>query len=423
MQLYNTRSLRKEEFVPRDPPIRIYVCGITPYDTTHLGHAFTYSVFDILIRLLESQNLAVRYTQNVTDIDDDILRKAKQVNTDWQTLGNEWTVHFIEDMRALNVRPPDEYPRATEVIPRIIQLDRELIERELAYESHGNVYFDVDAFKGFGELSHIPRSEMLAVANERGNHPDDPFKRDPLDFVLWQHRAEGEPAWLSPWGEGRPGWHIECTAMVHQFLGPSIDIHGGGADLVFPHHESEIAQSEGATGIFPFARVWMHVGMVRSAGEKMSKSLGNLVMVRDLLKKYSADALRLYMASHHYRESWEYNLAHLDRCAGMAERWRVAAQGASKDPSGGIEPVRLAFHQALENDLDTPTAISVLDQLANKLLEEGYSPAEKAEAQSTLIELAGLLGMRLTLSGVEERVTAGWSRLEAKFQTPALGNK
>lgn len=416
MQLYNSRSQSKEEFNALDDHVRIYVCGITPYDTTHLGHAFTYCTFDVLVRFLEWQGRQVTYVQNVTDIDDDILRKAKQVGTDWYSLGNQWTAHYIDDMRALNVRPPDEYPRATQVIPEIVNFDRQLIERGVAYEAKGNVYFSVAAYKGFGDLSHLRRAEMLPIANERGNKPDAPGKRDPLDFVLWQAQAAGEPSWESPWGPGRPGWHIECTVMVNKFLGPSIDIHGGGADLIFPHHECEIAQSVSATGIFPFSRVWTHIAMVRNSGAKMSKSLGNLVMVSDLLQKYPPDSLRLYLASHHYRESWEYSVAQLDRCAGMAGRWRVAVEEALASPRQGLDSVRQAFREAMADDLDTPRAIAILDETANRILQGGYSEEDKRAAQSTLLELAGLLGLRLGLPGPEERVIAGWARIRSKFE-------
>jgi cysteinyl-tRNA synthetase len=415
MQLYNSKSLRKQDFIARDGQVSIYVCGITPYDTTHLGHAFTYATFDVLIRFLEWQNLTVRYTQNVTDIDDDILRKGKQVGKDWRTLGNEWTTHFIDDLCALNVRPPDAYPRATEVIPEIVETNQALIARGAAYESNGNVYFDVDAFPEFGALSHIPRPQMLSVANERGNHPDDPNKRDPLDFVLWQHQVGDEPAWPSPWGPGRPGWHIECTAMVTKFLGPTIDIHGGGADLIFPHHECEIAQSVSATGIFPLARNWMHIAMVRKDGEKMSKSLGNLVMVSDLLKTYSADAVRLYLTSSQYRTAWEYNADRLDAAAHKAEQWQAAAAGATIESPARIEPVRQAFRQALDDDLDTPQAVAVLDEVANRLLGGQYSSGEKAAAQATLLELAGVLGIRLGTS-IDARVVAGWQAHRRKFE-------
>ena len=276
MKLYNTLSKKVEIFLPRGDEVSIYVCGITPYDTTHLGHAFTYTSVDILIRYLESKDLSVRYAQNVTDIDDDILRKAKEVGEDWLAVGNRWTMHYIEDMQALNVRAPDFYPRATDAIPEIVEWVQNLLEAGVAYESGGNVYYDVNAWSDFGELSAIPRSEMLPIANERGNHPDDPAKYNPLDFVLWQAMAPGEPSWESPWGPGRPGWHIECSTLSTKYLGETIDIHSGGADLCFPHHECEIAQVEPVTSELPFVRYWMHTAMVYHDGDKMIKSLGNL---------------------------------------------------------------------------------------------------------------------------------------------------
>lgn len=416
MQLYTSRTQRKEEFTPRENQVRLYVCGITPYDTTHLGHAFTYTSFDTLIRYFEWQDIHVSYVQNVTDIDDDVLRRAKQVGKDWRALGDEWTVHFIDDMLALNVRPPDEYPRATEVISEIVEMDRELISRGAGYPSNGSVYFDVNAFKDFGQLSHIPRGEMLSIANERGNVPDDPNKRDPLDFVLWQRKAEGEPAWSSPWGEGRPGWHIECSTMVAKFLGPSIDIHGGGGDLIFPHHECEIAQSVTATGVFPFSRVWMHIAMVRKDGEKMSKSLGNLVMISDLLKEYTPDALRLYLASYQYRTSWEYDLAQLKMAAAMAQTWQAAVQGALPEAPGRIESVRETFRQAMDDDLNTPEAVAVLDNLAKDIQAGRYQGEQKQAAQGTLRELAGIFGMRFGAK-LSERVATGWQRHRIKFQS------
>jgi L-cysteine:1D-myo-inositol 2-amino-2-deoxy-alpha-D-glucopyranoside ligase len=240
MKLYNALSQQVEPFEPIGDAVTVYVCGITPYDTTHLGHAFTYASFDILIRALEQQGYPVRYVQNVTDIDDDILRKGKEVGEDWDSLGNRWTAHFIKDMINLNIRPPEVYPRATDVIDGIINTVQELLDAGVAYESNGNVYFHIDSWADYGKLCRMDRAEMLTIANERGNNPDDPHKKNPMDFVLWQAQAPGEPAWDSPWGPGRPGWHIECSTMSSQFLGKTIDIHGGGADLLFPHHESEI---------------------------------------------------------------------------------------------------------------------------------------------------------------------------------------
>ncbi len=426
MRLYNSATLDRQEFLIDDNLVRLYVCGITPYDTTHLGHAFTYATFDILIRFLEWQKVQVRYVQNVTDIDDDILRKAKQVGTDWRSLGNEWTRRFIDDMRALNIRPPDEYPRATDVMSDIVRMDSVLVERGAGYVSNGSMYFDVDAFPEFGQLSHLPRPEMLPLANERGNNPDDPNKRHPLDFVLWQRQAPGEPGWPSPWGEGRPGWHIECTTMVNRFLGPTIDIHGGGADLIFPHHECEIAQSVVATQHSPFSRYWMHIAMVRKDGEKMSKSLGNLVLVDDMLKQYSPNALRLYLASHHYRQPWEYEPEGVQQAAKMAERWEAAAgeaeaageptlEGKASAATANIETVKRGFRNALDDDLNTPEAVAILDRFAQAILTRNYGGSDRVVAQEMLRELAGVLGLRLRV-GMDERVIAGWNRHRRRFE-------
>jgi L-cysteine:1D-myo-inositol 2-amino-2-deoxy-alpha-D-glucopyranoside ligase len=307
MNLYNSKTQTIEEFSLREPEVRLYVCGITPYDTTHVGHAFTYTAYDQLVRYLELKGIRVRYAQNVTDIDDDILKKAKETGEDWRELGKRWTDHYIDDMIALNVRPPDYFPHATDVIAEIIHSIEELINAGVAYVKNGSVYYEVSRYPEFGQLSHLPHSEMLPIANERGNRPDDPNKRAPLDFVLWQAQAPGEPAWESPWKAGRPGWHIECSTMATQFLGKTVDIHGGGLDLCFPHHECEIAQVKPVRGHDPYVRTWMHTAMVGYQGEKMSKSLGNLVMVDKLLDTYSPDTLRLYLGSHHYRQAWAYD--------------------------------------------------------------------------------------------------------------------
>jgi L-cysteine:1D-myo-inositol 2-amino-2-deoxy-alpha-D-glucopyranoside ligase len=397
MQLFNTQSGQIERFTPRDNQVGLYVCGVTPYDTTHLGHAFTFLTFDILVRLMRHKGWQVTYVQNVTDIDDDILRKAKEVGLTWKELGDRETARYLEDMRNLNWVEPDHYTRATDHIPEMIEITQTLIAKGHAYESTGNVYFAVDSDPEFGKLSHIPIPEMLPIANERGNTPDDPNKRDPLDFVLWQKSAEGEPSWDSPWGPGRPGWHVECSAMASRYLGPSIDIHGGGADLIFPHHEAEIAQSENAFGVEPFARFWVHVGMVGYNGEKMSKSLGNLVLVSDALRNYSADAVRLYLFSNHYRSPWIFEEVELDAWARVAEDLIEAVEF----PAYGIEDeldvstLRDRFFNALDDDLNTPIAIEALREIATAILE---SPEEDdiRDAQRTLRELSDVLGLTLT---------------------------
>ena len=415
MKLYNTLTRTIESFQPSGESVSIYVCGITPYDTTHLGHAFTYTSADILIRYLESKGLAVRYAQNVTDIDDDILRKANELGEDWIAVGNRWTAHFIQDMQSLNVRPPDYFPRATDAIPEIVEWVQRLLESGVAYEVRGNVYYSVDDWPAFGELSEIPRTEMLPIANERGNHPDDPNKRDPLDFVLWQAQAPGEPAWESPWGPGRPGWHIECSTLSTQLLGNTVDIHSGGADLCFPHHECEIAQVEPVTGEKPFVRFWMHAAMVYHEGEKMSKSLGNLVWVRELLEEYHPDALRLYLGRHHYREEWSYAEAEMKASADDAEliKRAIAASGGGGEVMDA-DNWSIEFQAAMENDLDTPRAVDVMLGLARKIIAAADQGGDVAAAQEKLRKMGNLFGMRID-RGVEQRVLEGWGEHAGRF--------
>ena len=396
MQLFNTETGRVERFAARDGRVGMYVCGVTPYDTTHMGHAFTFLTFDILVRRLRDLGLEVTYVQNATDVDDPLFAKARELGITWDELAKRETAQYLRDMRNLNAVPPDHYVLASETIAEILALTGELVDKGFAYAAGGNVYFSVDADPDYGKLSHLTREQMLPIANERGNDPDDPNKRNPLDFVLWKASAEGEPSWDSPFGPGRPGWHIECSAMSSKFLGDSIDIHGGGADLIFPHHESEIAQSENATGVEPFARVWMHVGLVGYQGEKMSKSLGNLVFARDAIASHHSDAIRLYLFSHHYREGWEWFDHEMDAWDRAAEDLREAAAF----PAYGVEEVldvalqRDRFLHALDDDLDTPTAIEALAEIAAAILE---APEEDdvREAQATLRHLAGLLGLTL----------------------------
>jgi L-cysteine:1D-myo-inositol 2-amino-2-deoxy-alpha-D-glucopyranoside ligase len=397
MQLYNTMSGGMEKFTPRDNAVKLYVCGVTPYDTTHAGHAFTFLTFDILVRVLRHKGYDVTYVQNVTDIDDDILRKAKEVGMTWDALGTAETNKYLADMEAMNWIAPDHYVRATDYVPQMISMSEELIRKGNAYEKNGSVYFHVKSDPEFGKLSHIPPAEMLPIANERGNTPNDPNKKDPLDFVLWQASKPGEPTWESPWGPGRPGWHIECSAMSSTLLGKTIDIHGGGYDLVFPHHECEIAQSENAFDVDPFSRWWMHVGMVEYQGEKMSKSLGNLVRVGEVLQDYHPDALRLYLFSHHYRPAWEYFDEELDDWARIAEDLREAAEF----PAYGLEDeldvstLRERFLNAMDDDLNTPVAIAALREIGQAILEAPEEDDVRA-AQEELRELGDLLGLTLS---------------------------
>jgi L-cysteine:1D-myo-inositol 2-amino-2-deoxy-alpha-D-glucopyranoside ligase len=382
MRLRNTETGVVQPLEPAHQPVRVYVCGITPYDTTHLGHAFTYVAFDVLVRALRATGQPVRYVQNVTDVDDDIIRRARELGTTWDRLASTETALYEADMAALNVRPPDVFPRASQTIPKIIHLVRLLEAQGHAYQRDGNVYFRVGSVTDYGRLSRLNREEMIKLSGQRGADPNDPRKQDPLDFVLWQGSAPDEPRWESPWGKGRPGWHIECSAMALEHLGEQVDVHGGGADLIFPHHESEIAQSESVTGVRPFARLWVHVGMLRYQGEKMSKSLRNLVLVGELLGRYDADSIRVLLLRHHYRESWEYTEDQLEDAAGWTRRLRQAVH----DPGDGEGQSAPAVRAALEDDLDTPRALA--------LLQDAVSGGDAGWRSA-----ADLLGLRLGARG------------------------
>lgn len=346
--------------------VSLYVCGITPYDAAHLGHAFTYSAFDTLVRYLRHRGHLVRYCQNVTDVDDDVLRRAARDGVDYLELGRRETEAFLRDMDALNIARPTFFPRATEEIPGMIGMAQRLLATGHAYEVDGWLFFDVTTYPDFGGLSGLSEQEQRRLLAERGGDPDDPRKRHPLDFVVWQRSAPGEPSWPSPWGPGRPGWHLECSAMSLRYLGTTLDLHGGGADLLYPHHESERAQSESANGSL-FVRRWLHTGMVRHEGEKMSKSLGNLVFPRELLRDHEAAAIRLALLAHHYRASWEFDPDELKQAAERLEGWRRADPPALPHPlaagSGAVE-LPEAVDQALADDLNTPAALEAVDALA-----------------------------------------------------------
>src|SRR5579883_1241280 len=374
LQLFNSLSGRKEAFVPSKSPVTMYVCGVTPYDTTHAGHAFTYVVFDVLHRYLRFLGHPVRYVSNITDVDDSILERARQRKVDYRELGQQQTAQFLKDMQDLNVLAPDVRPKASEELPQMLDVVQRLLDRGAAYAVDGWVYFSIDSFPEYGRLGKYDRDEMARLSAERGADPTDPRKHDPLDFVLWQPSLPDEPSWPAPWGQGRPGWHLECTAMALRYLGESIDVHGGGADLVYPHHESEIAQSELYTGSSPFARFWVHTGMVRLNGEKMSKSLGNLVLARDLLRDYSAAAVRLYLLSFPYREGWDFEASALPERAALATR--IAAVPALDPlPASGEDP----FFAALDDDLNTPVALQELERRLDQA-ESGDTQAAAAVA-------------------------------------------
>ena len=362
MRLYDTLRRKIVPFEP-GPVVTMYTCGITPYDSTHLGHAATYLTYDVLQRRLRDAGHETRAVRNITDVDDSILPKARELGVHYLDLAAAEMARFDADMEALGMLPAYSEPRATSAIPDIRGFIGMVIDTGHAYEAGGSVYFEVATFPRFGELSGYSRDEMLELAAERGGNVDDPNKRDPLDFVLWQPSAEDEPAWESMWGPGRPGWHIECSALCLRELGTTIDLHGGGSDLIFPHHECEAAQSEAATAQ-PFVRHWMHQAMVRMDGEKMSKSLGNLVFVSELSTTFHPMAIRLGVLTNHYRTEWEYSDELMPDAQRRWERWLAAGEG-----TGALDDVRAA----LDDDLDTPAAIAAIDAAVER--GEGVSEA------------------------------------------------
>ena len=358
MRLYDTA---RQAVVPFEPDQRVlmYTCGITPYDATHLGHASTFLAYDVLQRRLIDLGHEVRCVRNVTDVDDPLFAKARELGVHYLDLAAGEEARFERDMDALNALPTYSSPRASSAIPDIRGFIGMVLDRGFAYESGGSVYFDVSKFPDFGSISHYSRDQMIELARQRGGAVDDPAKRDPLDFVLWQPSAPDEPAWEAMWGAGRPGWHIECSALALRELGETIDLHGGGSDLIFPHHECERAQSEAATGA-PFVKHWMHVAMVYMDGEKMSKSLGNLVFVDALRKEWDPRAIRLAVHAHHYRVEWEWTDALMPEATDRLARWMDRASTTVDD--GLLTAVR----GRLDDDLDTPGAIELIDEAAGR---------------------------------------------------------
>ena len=387
MRLYDTARGEVVPFEP-GPTASIYVCGITPYDATHLGHAFTYLTFDLVVRRLEDLGHEVRMVRNVTDVDDSILGKARELDVDYLDLAAREMDLFHADLAALDLRPATAEPTATGSIDGMLDLIGRLEANGHTYTVDGNTFFDVSTWDGCGSRTGLDEATMLEYAAERGGHPDDPRQRNPLDFVLWQASAKDEPSWDSPFGPGRPGWHIECSTMAMAELGETIDLHGGGDDLTFPHHECEAAQSWAATGA-PLARHWMHVGMVAYEGTKMSKSLGNLVFVRNLRRMHDPRAIRLALMAHHYRDGFEWFDYNIDDAITRLDRL-VAAARRAKGPNPA--PTLAAVRAALDDDLDTATARQAIDLLAGGILSgSGDDPT----AASGLATAAALLGVRL----------------------------
>jgi L-cysteine:1D-myo-inositol 2-amino-2-deoxy-alpha-D-glucopyranoside ligase len=358
LRLYDTARGEVVPFTPGEV-VTIYVCGITPYDATHVGHASLYLTYDVLQRRLRDRGHDTKAVRNITDVDDDLLRKARELGVHYLDLAAAETARFDDDVRALDLLPCWSEPRATSAIPDIRGFIGMVLDRGYAYQAGGGVYFDVSRFERFGQISHLDRDEMLRLAAERGGNVEDPNKHDPLDFVLWQPSAPDEPSWESLWGPGRPGWHIECSALALRELGTTIDLHGGGSDLIYPHHECEAAQSEAATGE-PFVRHWLHQAMVRMDGQKMSKSLGNLVFVSELRKVWDPRAIRVGVICHHYREPWDWTGDIMPEAADRLARWQAAAATAG-DGDAALDEVRAA----LDDDLDTPAAVAAVDEAAD----------------------------------------------------------
>jgi len=355
MRLYDTARREVVPFTPGEE-VLMYTCGITPYDATHLGHASTFLMYDIVQRRLIDLGHTVKCVRNVTDVDDPLFAKARELGVHYLDLAAGEEARFNRDMVALNALPVFSTPRASSAITDIRKFIGEVLDRGFAYAAGGSVYFDVTKFPSFGDVSHYSHEQMIEFARQRGGNVDDPHKRNPLDFVLWHPSAEDEPAWETAWGAGRPGWHIECSALALRELGTTIDLHGGGSDLIFPHHECERAQSEAATGE-TFVKHWMHVAMVFKDGEKMSKSLGNLVFVDKLRTEWDPRSIRMAIIEHSYRNEWEWDDELMPRNHKRLESWKASVGGSASDV---LEQVRAC----LDNDLDTPGAVAAMDVAA-----------------------------------------------------------
>ena len=393
MKIYNTFSGIKEEFRPKDDIVTMYVCGVTVYDRCHIGHAMSYITFDVVRRYLEFKGYNVKHVQNFTDIDDKIIDRAQTLGVSPHELAEKYIVEYFEDIDALNVKRAHIYPKAKEEMSKIIEVIQGLISKGCAYQSDGSVYFQVRAFPNYGNLSHQKINEMKS-----GRTLEEVEKKDALDFALWKAAKPGEPSWSSPWGDGRPGWHIECSAMSLKYLGDSIDIHGGGQDLIFPHHENEITQSEAFTGVVPFVRYWMHNGLLQLSGDKMSKSLGNLVTIKHALEQYSADAIRLFILSSHYRSPLTYNDETLQSAESGMERLRQAVKETGvlgQDNVLDSEPYKSKFIESMDDDFNTAQAVALLFDLTRAINRSGENSEDVSEAQHTLVELADVLGFTL----------------------------
>ena len=424
MKIYDTLTGQKREFIPVANVVRMYVCGVTPYAPAHVGHAMCYIVFDMVRRYLEYRGYPVRHVQNFTDIEDKLIDRAQQEKTTVTALAERHIDDYFRDMDALNVWRAHGYPRATQEIPRMVEVIATLIDKGSAYHAHGDVYFRVARDPSYGKLSRRTLDSMRAIARVEAGE----YKEHPMDFALWKAAKPGEPQWDSPWGPGRPGWHVECSAMALGYLGEPVDIHGGGQDLVFPHHENEIAQSEAYTGHQPFVQFWLHNGLMHMDQEKMSKSLGNMVTVQDALEHVSADTLRMAVLGSHYRSPSGYSDDLLDAAGRGMARLRQAAVlgsgGAASGPQqvqgpGGLgsevldpSPHRDRFLAAMDDDFNTPQALAALFDLARDINRAAEGGQAVAEAQQTLQEL-GREVLGFTFADEQPQVPA---ELEARVQ-------
>jgi L-cysteine:1D-myo-inositol 2-amino-2-deoxy-alpha-D-glucopyranoside ligase len=391
VRVFDSASDGLLELAPTDGPARMYVCGITPYDATHMGHAATYVAFDLLNRAWRSAGLEVEYVQNVTDVDDPLLERATANGEDWVALAERETELFRTDMEALRVLPPDAYVGAVEAIPLVVAMVEQLQAAGSVYDVDGDLYFSVTRDPAFGEVSGWSREKMLQVFGERGGDPDRPGKKDPLDCLLWQVERPGEPAWDSPLGRGRPGWHIECSSIARHHLGTTIDVQGGGSDLVFPHHEMSASEAQVAAPGSPFARAYVHAGMVGLDGQKMSKSRGNLVLV-STLREAGLDpmVIRLVLLGHHYRGDWHWAEADVSSAGARLDKWRSAVAKGAGAPTQHLVTDVLA---ALADDLDAPYALRLLDHWADTTDFGDDSEPGAGEVVRALVDSA--LGVRL----------------------------
>jgi cysteinyl-tRNA synthetase len=416
IQLYNSLTRTKEEFIPIGDEVKMYVCGVTVYDDSHLGHALSSIVFDVLHRYLEFRGYSVRKVQNFTDVDDKIINRANADGVPVEEITEKYIESFFETIDGLNVRRATVHPRATEDMPEIIGLIQRLVDGGSAYESNGSVYFRVRYDANYGKLSGQNIDEMLGGTRLEA----DERKEDPADFVLWKASKLNEPRWDSPWGPGRPGWHIECSAMVFKHLGEQIDIHGGGLDLVFPHHENEIAQSETASGAVPFARFWMHNGMLRIAdGQEMSKSLGNAFNVNTALEEFSSDAIRLWILQSHYRSNPLLDKEFIVAAERSMRRIRQAVEIESpgtgeSEESVDFRPFEKRFVEAMDDDLNSPKAVAAIFDLVRETFRGRDAGIDVSGAVEAIRDLTGVLG--LTLEAPSDRSGLSDADIEALVQ-------